>query len=400
MSYTRFELGSILETDYAATVERALARVEQASLGKLRDFSPHSPVTALVEGLVFVCQELRGALNEIPLNTLLRIYDTYGAGVNAGSPSVGTVEVTLSAPSYAPMSIAPGWRLLGGGLEFVTTAPLFFAEGAVSATVPIQCTQLGYAGNLPAGTVNGISQNSVVFANVASVNNRAALTGGTDPESQLDAIYRVGQYLHYRDVVVTARQYELFVENAMGLGSHATVVKDPTNPRNILVYCVGQNAVVPNDTELARIQGELEQKICLGTTVSVRPMNRYYVTLRAIVKFENYANPETAFAEWRAAVTNYFNVDNWAGTTVRYKELEYITRAVTGAKFVQGVYLFSESESPAAIAPAYLTEARDIELPNPSYIPVLAFAGLELVTDFGSYTYEYSPLPMVVESAR
>jgi len=130
MSYTKFELGNIADTDYQATVATALNRVTTVSQGILADFDSHSPVTALVEGLVFVAQELRGALNEVPLNTLLRIMDTQGAGVNAGSKAVGTVEVTLTAPAYSAISVPAGWQFTGGGLTFQATTPIFSRQGS------------------------------------------------------------------------------------------------------------------------------------------------------------------------------------------------------------------------------------------------------------------------------
>jgi hypothetical protein len=397
MAYTRFELGQILETDYEQTVARALDRITTVSNGALADFDAHSPVTALVEGLTFVAQELRAAANEVPLNTLLRILDTYGAGLNAGSPAVGEVEITLAAPAYTNISVPAGWLLAGGGLEFETTEPLTFFPGQIASSVPIKCTQIGAGGNLAAGLVNGVSSRSAVFAPVASVKNISKLTGGSNPESQLDAIYRCSKFLHYRDVLVTKPQYEIFVEDLLGSGSKAIARPNPDERSNIQVFAILPDGSEPSPTQLNLIQREAEQHIPLGTSVSILAMPVVYITMRIIAKLEIYADPTAAFNALRVSLENYFSPGNWGGSTVRYKEIEHLARMVPGVLYVQGAYLYRDSETSAAAVPAYLLNAADIPLENSHTLPRLTYVGVDFVTDFTTYTYDFNALPFEPE---
>jgi len=183
----------------------------------------------------------------------------------------------------------------------------------------------------------------------------------------------------------------------MGVGSHAIAEVNPDNRAEVFVYCVTPDGSVPSATQLGLLSAAATAVCPMGMVVTAKEMALTNLTMRAIVKLENYADPMVTFTKFRTKIENFFKPGNWGDGTVRYKELEHLARDIEGVRYVQGVYVFVSTESPAALVPSYLLEARDIPLGNSHTLPVLTFVGLDMVTDFTTYSYEYSPLPFVPE---
>lgn len=89
-------------------VSRALDVIVANSNGTISDVSIHSPLTVLVEGLVWTEQEFLAVLNTLPNALLMAMLNTYGYQLAIGSASVGRVAVTLTSPIGSDIVIAPG----------------------------------------------------------------------------------------------------------------------------------------------------------------------------------------------------------------------------------------------------------------------------------------------------
>jgi hypothetical protein len=122
-----------------------------------------------------------------------------------------------------------------------------------------------------------------------------------------------------------------------------------------------------------------------------------YINMRIIAKLETYADPAAAFNALRVSLENYFSPGNWVGSVVRYKEIEHMARMAPGVLYTQGAYMYRDSETGAAAVPAYLLNAVDIPLGNSHTLPRLTYVGVEFVTDFTTYTYDFNALPFEPE---
>jgi len=403
MAVTRFTIPDLTDTDYEASVVRALDRVGQVSNGELTELTAHSPVAAITEGMVYLLGELRHSINQVPFATLIRLLDAYGAGVGTGAAAVGSVEVTLTAPTATGFTIPAGWQLTGGTLTYKTTGPMVFSTGSVASSAPVECLTLGAAGNLPAGALNALAAGSVVYANIASIRNPDPLAGGADPETELEAIYRAAEFLHYRDVVVTARDYELVAQSVLGNGSRAIAVPNLGADRTTIergqvhVFTLTPGGTAPTTAELVRVQQTLEPLVLAGTLVHVSAAPVLYVSAKVIARISVSAVPDTIFEEVVSRVKDYFDPRNWQRGAVMYKEVEYLVRQVNGVEYVQGAYVWADSEFPETPPPAYTMYATNIQLPTPYTLPFLASFDLDLLTDFNTYQYAFSTGTLEVE---
>lgn len=118
-------------------VSRALDVIVANSNGTISDVSIHSPLTVLVEGLVWTEQEFLAVLNTLPNALLMAMLNTYGYQLAIGSASVGRVAVTLTSPIGSDIVIAPGWRLSSGNLVFVSTTALSIPAGSIAGSVDV-----------------------------------------------------------------------------------------------------------------------------------------------------------------------------------------------------------------------------------------------------------------------
>ncbi len=108
--------------------------------------------------------------------------EQFGLSRNAGIAASGTVVFSRSTPALSDISIPVGTVLTtASGLVF-TTLELgsILTDALTSGSIRVQCSTTGATGNVDAGAINQISSS---LANVESVTNAAALSGGTSEET-------------------------------------------------------------------------------------------------------------------------------------------------------------------------------------------------------------------------
>lgn len=156
----------------------------------------------------------------------------FGFARKSGSQATGVVTFSRSAPATADIIIPAGTNVMvpatgvNPQVTFITTATSILPVGSSSVDVPVQCTDVGPQGNVPAGTINSFSNN----ADISAVSNAAATTGGAAPELDADLRLRFKNTV-FRNVSGTRDQFlglalaTAFANKANVLGPQDTYVE-------------------------------------------------------------------------------------------------------------------------------------------------------------------------------
>ena len=132
----------------------------------------------------------------------------FGFARKSGSQATGIVTFSRVSPATADIIIPAGTNVLvpAGGAQsqvtFITTATSILPTGSTSVDVPVQCTDVGPQGNVPANAINTFSNN----ADISAVSNAVATTGGAAPEVDADLRLRFKNTV-FRNVSGTEDQF-------------------------------------------------------------------------------------------------------------------------------------------------------------------------------------------------
>lgn len=138
----------------------------------------------------YISQYLTGGMMDINTLTGLQLdqfVGIFGFGRLQGSASEGVLTVTVTNVSAANMSIplgsqfysTPGLAGVTSTLYFASKQAVVLPAGSFTCTIPVQCTTVGTAGNVPPDSIT--SQSAAIGS--STVTNLAALTGGTNVET-------------------------------------------------------------------------------------------------------------------------------------------------------------------------------------------------------------------------
>lgn len=132
----------------------------------------------------------------------------FGFARKSGSQATGVVTFSRAAPATTDIIVPAGTNVLvpSTGVQaqvtFITTATSILPSGSSSVDVPVQCTDVGPQGNVPASAINTFSNN----ADISTVNNAVATTGGTAPEVDADLRLRFKNTV-FRNISGTKDQF-------------------------------------------------------------------------------------------------------------------------------------------------------------------------------------------------
>lgn len=138
----------------------------------------------------YVDQYLIGSLLDIDTKVGLELEQfvgIFGFGRLQGKRAKGVVRMSMTAPSTIDSPIPVGTQFFTKGgmagtdgvMFYATTKPAVLAAGTYSIDLPVECTAVGTAGNIPPDSI--VSTGATLGA--SSVTNLAAMTGGTDTEN-------------------------------------------------------------------------------------------------------------------------------------------------------------------------------------------------------------------------
>jgi hypothetical protein len=137
-------------------LEQAAQYAISKSGGQLGNLSPANPLIFLLEAQVFAGAELLWYLNQLPQKLLVTFLNYWGVSVSDGVAATGDLTVTLTGSLATSITLPSGLLFSDGEVLYKSISPVIVPAGSTSATVPVQCTEVGVLGNKPAYTINNI----------------------------------------------------------------------------------------------------------------------------------------------------------------------------------------------------------------------------------------------------
>ncbi|MBE9110317.1 baseplate J/gp47 family protein [Nodosilinea sp. LEGE 07298] len=270
---------------------RAFDLVSFLSGGTLNDRSSGEPLGVLLRAQSFAAAEFLFRCNKLPLALIVQFLSLAGVERNLGAKATVSLTFTLTAPRSTPYTIPAGFEVVtsGSSKKFFTKSILVIPAGNLSGVVDAEAETLGGDFNVPAYSLNRITQ---PLAFLGSVINVEAAQGGAEAEPIEDAINRGMREIRVRNLV-SEFDFNEEAERLMGTGSKAKAIgllggdRVTTTPGAIHIFCLAPGGEPANIAVLNSVRNGLSDRILLGTTLHVSPMDVEEVTVSVYAKITN-----------------------------------------------------------------------------------------------------------------
>lgn len=366
----------------AELVTQAQRRVENASNGALNDFTPGSPLAALLEGQVFATAELLYYLNMLPEALALEVLRLSGTDRSPGTKARGTLVFLLQRPLSNPFVLPAGYRLTHNSRDYLLSEQLFIPASALQASVRVEAAGVGSEYNLPA---YAISARNLALNFLESAYNDAPISGGTDQQSIAAFLAAAQRALRFRGVLVSASDYAQRARELLGEGANAIAVPGlnsslvPDSLGHVHLFVLDADGEDPSLATRYDLEQTLRAEVVAGTNVWVSPPAREPVYVNQVVTVDavSRAQADTIYNE---LVSRLDPAHFQLGATVRVRDLEFWARSLTGVV-----------DTPLT---AINSQAVNAIMPTPWTLPQLKGVVLDLVSANGSFkaTYSYGEL--------
>lgn len=258
----------------SALVRDMQTKIFLESDGELNDFSPASPLSALVEGQAFAQGELLYYLNSLPEAYTLQWLRQLGIQRAVGARAV--TEVTfIKTRGFNRSVVIPANTIVStsNNLNYVLQKEVRIGDIQSSATGIVQSEKWGSVYNVPAESIEKINRN---ILGLDRATNLSAAQGGKDLES-IDSLKAKAFSLLRRRGLISAEDYENEISL---LAPDAAIVKvlsyeDKFNvpaekQSGNIVVCVGDvNGNELSGLSQVSIVKSLKNKMPLGNSISL-----------------------------------------------------------------------------------------------------------------------------------
>ncbi|TFI51030.1 hypothetical protein BLD44_028555 [Mastigocladus laminosus UU774] len=368
-------------------IAQANQRVFTASNGVINEFSDHSPVVALNQGLAFIAAELLWYANKLPEALLYKLIELSGFTENLGTKATATLRFTLSINPTTTFTIPAGFEVLTNELytneqlTFVTLEPVVILPGNTFADVQAECETIGTVGNVPARTINVFN---VPYAYLSSIDNAEPAIGGTDAEDSAATIERALANIRRRNTLFSLVDYEEYAEELLGLGSRAVAVpllakdKETYQLGSVHVFVVNADGSLPSQAKCSEIESTMSRLVPVTTSVYVSPVELVPVELKVIVTIADTATPQTVSDEIYNTLADFVDPTTYpAIDNVGINELEYVIRSSNPTEILNVGNVTINGNG------------TDLLLPNDYKLPLLDSVYVELISNGTVYDFGY-----------
>lgn len=316
----------------SSLVQTGQNRAYQVSGGRLSDFSPGSPVTAILEANAAIASQLIAVCNNIAATIENNRLAVFQLDKIQAVPAVGTILVTLDGLYNTPFLLARGFPLTLNGIPFQTVADLTIPAYQATGAIGIAATQGGIAGNLPIGAI--VSYQTV--PKLANITLTAATAGGLDAETDDQWKKRIYGLLRRRDTLISIDDFQAAVVNYLGQGSVGVAIArlkpDKLNYANGYVGVFGLNpdGSQLNTAQLANLGSFLNQKAPMAT-ITLWSLDVFTLNISTVAGFLPGVDPATLAATINTQVKAYLAPGNLpAGAMILNKAIEFIVQQQAG----------------------------------------------------------------------
>lgn len=257
----------------SALVRDTQTKIFLESDGSLNDFSPASPLSAIVEGQAYAQNELLYYLNSLPEAYTLQWLRQLGIQRSIGSKAV--VEVSfIKTTGFTRSVVIPKGTVVSTSSErkFILKSQVIIPDSATRATGIAESERWGAAYNVP---IAAIEKSNVNILGLEGVTNFTAAKGGKDLES-VDNMKAKAFSLLRRRGLISAEDY---YNEVISLAPADSIVKVLTyedrfklsnNLTGNIIICVGDENGEPISNEIkSNILNSVRKKSPMGISASI-----------------------------------------------------------------------------------------------------------------------------------
>lgn len=320
------------------------SRIFLESQGKLNDFTPASPLSAIAEGQAFAQSELLFYLNNLPEAFTLQWLRQLGIQRRIGAKARANITFVKLPGVQSTIVIPPNTRLVSNsGLVFTTLSEAKIPTNEFSTVVTCESERWGSVYNV---SPNEISRSERNFVGVESITNVEPTVGGKDLESIEEMKQRAFEVLSRRNLT-TAIDFENEVKF---LAPESSIVKVLTYEEknslssefsgNIFI-CVGdRNGRSLQESTISSIVNSMRSRVVLGTNISIIPPDIIPLDISLSVLYdptEIIAGSDFYASEILTSLTTFFDAKSLdLGSTLSYEE---VARQLYTFEFIKSISL-------------------------------------------------------------
>lgn len=349
--------------------------VTSLSGGQLNDFTDGSPLNTLLRAQAFAGAEFLWRVNKLPLALIVQFLALAGVERNLGAKATVALTFTLAAARSSPFTIPQGFEVVtaSGSTKFFTKENLVIPAGNLSGTVDAEAEGIGAQYNVPAYSLNRITQ---PLAFLGSVINTEPAQGGADAEAVETAINRGLTQIRTRNLV-SEFDFEEAAERLMGAGSKAKAIgllgvdKATETPGAVHVFCLAPGGEPANIAVINTVRNGLAESVLLGTTLHVSPMEILEVTVDVYAKISNDYTADIVADNLWAVYASYLEPSiQTPGATLHVEEVRHQLRFTPGVVLLDYILL---NDNP-----------NNIDMPELYTVPVAAAMRLFMANEDGN----------------
>ncbi len=361
-------------------LELAKEKARQVSEGKLTNFTPSSPVTAILEAMVLIAEELQSSINNLASEIEQNRLKIFNISRQNATKSTGTIKVKLDSLYPNPFQLPRGFKLFINGVQFETTTDLVIPAFVDEGEAIVESVYTGVATNVknesPSITYTSIFK-------VSTISLVDDISGGIDQESIDEYNQRVYSLIRRRDTLVSEEDFETDLKDYLGEGSTALAIgrlkPDKISFENGYVYVFGLNpdSSVLNQTQIAQLQDYYTSRVAMAT-VSIDSLSFFEINVRVIATFASRFSAEVLNEEIKIVVESYLSSSNLIpGSQIMNKALEHRIQGIDG--IVEG-----------AISVTLNGLAQPVDMPNRWYVPKLGKLETTLIAQGTSNAFDFN----------
>lgn len=359
-------------------VKQANLKVFNASGGLLNDFSENSAINAIAQGLAFAGSEILYKANQLPLAFVVDFLKVTGLQRKLGTKATVTLTFSLTSALNNSYFIPQGFEVIddAGQYSFFTDAALEIPAGLTQGSVTATAESVGSKYNLAAYAISKATQPLTYLAGVV---NTSPAAGGTDEETQEQAIERGLVELRTKNPV-SADDFEFLAESILGEGSRAIAIgllaanKTLEQLGAVHLFLLNADGSPANNAQLNLVRESLRPKTQLGTSLYTSPMETLDIGVELTAKIISDNEPEDIADELWGVFQDYLNPATYpTGKSVLVNELEYVFRSTGLVGDIQQVLINDD--------------ALNIPLPKNYTLPIAYSLNLRLISPDG-FPYE------------
>jgi len=272
--------GPILPLQLDSRNTEDLVRVIQSRIflesgGQLNDFTPASPLSAIVEGQALATSELLYYLNNLPEAFSVQWLRQLGIQRRVGAKARVNVTFFKTIGVQRAIVIPPGVKVISNsGLVFITQEEGRINNDDDSVSITCESERWGSVYNVIEDEINRAERN---FVGIDSITNLEPASGGKDLESFVEMKQRAFEILSRRNLTTTLD----FENEVRFLAPDASIIKILTyEERNQLsssfsgniVICVGdRDGKELSETAQVQIIKSMRNRVTIGTNISIIP---------------------------------------------------------------------------------------------------------------------------------